>query len=229
VKIEQTEKGAIIKIPSQFSQGLCNSFLQLAGTELEKGTKNIIIDFSETTFIDSSAIGSLVSVAKDAKQKKCELFIQNLSSEIRELFIETGLDKIFNIVQNEKIQNAEIDIFTEAIDIKLEIKNEIVKDICIMHLSGIMSHPQGTRFFKQQFLLAMAKYKKILIDLEDLTFFDSLSVSVVLNMNTLLKETGGSLRLCNANYIVNDLFSTLNLHQIIPIYNTSTEALQDWI
>jgi hypothetical protein len=34
---------------------------------------------------------------------------------------------------------------------------------------------------------------------------------------------------CGANYTVNDPFNTLNLNQIIPIYNVVTNALQDWV
>jgi anti-anti-sigma factor len=92
-----------------------------------------------------------------------------------------------------------------------------------------MNHLQGSRYFKQQFLLAMVQYKRILLDLEELTFFDSLSVSVVLNMNKLIKETGGAMRMCGANYIVSELFTTLNISQIIPLYNVVTDALDDWL
>jgi anti-anti-sigma factor len=91
-----------------------------------------------------------------------------------------------------------------------------------------MNHPVGSRYFKQQCLLTMADFKKILVDFENLTFFDSLSVSVILNMNKLLKETGGSMRVCAANYIVNDLFTTLNIGQIIPLYDDIEQAKADW-
>jgi anti-anti-sigma regulatory factor len=47
-------------------------------------------------------------------------------------------------------------------------------------------------------------------------------------MHKLLKETGGSLRFCSANYIVADLFKTLNIDQIIPSYETLEGALAEW-
>ena len=78
------------------------------------------------------------------------------------------------------------------------------------------------------FLLALAGHKKILLDLEELTFFDSLSVSVLLSMNKLLKKTGGSLRVCGINYIIDDLFTALNIYQIIPCFKTAAEAQADW-
>jgi N-acetylglucosaminyldiphosphoundecaprenol N-acetyl-beta-D-mannosaminyltransferase len=229
VMVEKTGEGSIVRLPAQFVQAVSQSFLASLRKEIANGAIRIIVDFKETDIIDSSAIGALVSIAKDARTRGASMYIRNLNKEIRELFLDTGLDKIFNVETDGKVQSAEVDIFEKSVDIRLDIKTELVDNVCILHLAGVMNHPQGSRFFKQQFLLAMAQYKKILLDLEELTFFDSLSVSVVLNMNKLIKETGGSMRLCGANYIVNDLFNTLNINQIIPIYNVVTDALGDWV
>jgi anti-anti-sigma factor len=229
MQIDHSDEGVIISLPSQFYQASSGQFLSSIRREIESGMTRIIIDFKETTLIDSSAIGSLVSIAKESKTRAVTLFLRNLSGDVLELFIDTGLDKIFNIESEGNVQNAEVDIFEKGIDIRLALATEVVKDVCIFHMNGVMNHPQGSRYFKQQFLLAMAQYKKLLLDLEELTFFDSLSVSVVLNMNKLIKETGGAMRICGANYIVADLFNTLNISQIIPIFNVVTDALDDWV
>ncbi len=226
---EQINDDVVIHVPMQFYQAATVEFLASARKEIEKHTARIIIDFSDTTLIDSSAIGALVAIAKETKNAGVTLIIRHLGGEVWDLFVDTGLDKIFNIESDSGTHDAEIDLFEKGIDIRLSIKQEIVKDVCIFHLAGVMNHPYGSRFFKQEFLITMAHYKKILLNLEDLTFFDSLSVSVVLNMNKLLKETGGTMRICGANYIVADLFNTLNISQIIPIYNVVTDALDDWM
>ena len=227
--MEPAGDGVVIHLPMQFYQAATGDFLAAARKEIENKTTCIVIDFSKTTLIDSSAIGALVAVAKESKNASVRLVIRDLSGDVRELFIDTGLDKIFNVESDSGTQNAEIDLFEKGIDIRLGLKQEVVKDVCIFNLSGVMNHPYGSRFFKQEFLIAMANFKKMLLNLEDLTFFDSLSVSVVLNMNKLLKETGGAMRICGANYIVADLFNTLNISQIIPIYNVVTDALDDWM
>jgi anti-anti-sigma factor len=227
--IDRSDEGVIFRLPAQFYHTSSNTFLATVRREIESGTTRIIIDFKKTTLIDSSAIGALVSLVKESKTRGVTLFLRNLYGEVLELFIDTGLDKIFNIESEDGMQHAEVDIFEKGIDIRLAITTEVVKDICIFHMNGVMNHPQGSRYFKQQFLLAMVQYKRILLDLEELTFFDSLSVSVVLNMNKLIKETGGAMRMCGANYIVSELFTTLNISQIIPLYNVVTDALDDWL
>jgi anti-anti-sigma factor len=219
---------SVMMLPDKLTGKAVGVMLTTAKGELEKGVVHLVIDFSETVFVDSSGIGSLVSIAKDYKSRGKILSLRNLGEELRELFAETGLDMVFNIEKEGSLDNAKVDLFETGVDIKLEIRQDVEGDICLFHLSGVMNHPMGSRFFKQQFLLAMAHYKKLLLDFENLTFFDSLSVSVVLNMNKLLKETGGSLRLCAANYIVDDLFSTLNIGQIIPIFDDIATAKQNW-
>jgi anti-anti-sigma factor len=229
MKIEQSDEGVIVRLPAQFLLTMASNFLSSVRSEMESGKTRIFIVFKNTAMIDSSAIGALVAVAKESATRAATLFLRNIHGEIHDLFVDTGLDKIFNIESGGGMQNAEVDIFEQGIDIRLAVTEEVVNDVSIFHMNGVMNHPQGSRYFKQQFLLAMAQYKKILLDLEELTFFDSLSVSVVLNMNKLIKETGGAMKICSPNYIVADLFNTLNISQIIPIYNTVTEALDGWL
>lgn len=188
-----------------------------------------IFDFAETDLIDSSGIGFLVSLAKEFKFKNAQLIIKNLHKDIYQLFEDTGLDRVFSIEKDGDVKNADSNIFeTSGIDIRLEIKKESIGDIGIFLMSGVVHHPLGSSFFKQQLLLFLAEYKKILLDIEELTFFDSLSISAILNMNNLMKSTGGSMKICSPNYIIKDLFTTLNINLVIPVFDTREEALADW-
>jgi anti-sigma B factor antagonist len=228
MNIDKDGDTSVIRLTERFAGTTVRDTSMLIRGSLGGQLDNLVIDFAETKFIDSSGIGLLVSCAKDFKSRGSMFCLRNLSSGIKELFSETGLDMIFNIESQRGLDSAAVDIFEESVNIRLDIKKETVSDVCILHLTGVMNHPRGSRFFKQQFLLGMAYNKKILINLEGLTFFDSLSVSVMLNMNKLLKETGGSLRLCGANYIIEDLFTTLNINQIIPLYDDCNAALTEW-
>lgn len=223
------EKGVnILRFPKRCEEKFPKELMAFMKEEQNKDLEQLVIDLSDTDFIDSSTIGIMVRIEKDFKERKASLSLRNLKDNIVDLFSETSLDVLFNIETDEGVTEKVVDIFKDSTDIRLEITSEVKDDICILHMSGVMNHPEGSRYFKQQFLLTMAEYKKILLDYEELTFFDSLSVSVVLSMNKLLKETGGSLRFCSANYIVNDLFTTLNIDKIIPVYNTLESAFGGW-
>jgi anti-anti-sigma factor len=228
MQIEHDSEGTVVRLPDRFYRPASSSLLSMLKKEIKAGATRIAVDFRDTTLIDSTAIGALVAIAREAKTRGIKLYIRNMSGDIHALFMDSGLDRIFNIENEGRMQTAEVDIFESAADLPLTIKIEIINNVCVFHFTGVMNHLQGSRYFKQQFLLAMAQHKKILLNLEELTSFDSLSVSVVLNMNRLIKETGGSVRICNANYQVNDLFMTINLNKIIPVFNSSAEALLHW-
>jgi anti-anti-sigma factor len=186
-------------------------------------------DFKETDLIDSSGIGFLVTLAKEFKDKNAQLILKNLDKDIFQLFEDTGLDRIFSIEYNDVVKQADLDLFDDsAVDIRLIVKKESIGDVGLFMMSGVLNHPLGSGLFKQQLLLFLAQHKNILLDFEDLTFFDSLSISAVLNMNNLLKSTGGSLKICSPNFIVKDLLTTLSIDLIIPVFSQREEALADW-
>lgn len=218
----------VIYLPARCEGKFGKDLHELLKEEQNRDLPKLVIDFKDTTFIDSRMVGILVTINRDFTSRQATLSLKNINKDLTELFSDTGLDMLFNIETVHGVTEASIDIFQSSVDIRLEIETEIVNDVSIFHMKGVMNHPVGSRYFKQQFLLAMAENKKFLLDFENLTFFDSLSVSVVLSMYKLLKETGGALRFCRANYIVEDLFTTLSIDQIIPIFDTVEGALAGW-
>ncbi len=67
--------------------------LFLVLTPLEK----IYLDFLQTQFIDSSAIGALVHNLKASKQKEIELILINVQPPVMAVLSLTGLDAVFQI------------------------------------------------------------------------------------------------------------------------------------
>ncbi|MGD9200007.1 MAG: STAS domain-containing protein [Chitinispirillia bacterium] len=220
---------SVIHMPEHCRGNFGKKLYNLIIQENIKELHSIVFDFTDTKTLDSSMIGTLVSIDKEIKKQNGILTLKNLNDEITELFADTGMDILFNVESSTGLTEAVVDIFKPSVDIRLEIEIEVINDVCIFHLGGIMNHPMGSRYFKQKVLLAMAEHKNILLDFENLTFFDSLSISVVLSMNKLLEETGGQLKFCNTNYIVKDLFTTLNIDHIIPMFDTIDNAMATWI
>jgi anti-anti-sigma factor len=221
---------ALVTLPGQFAGFEVKTIMTESLDLVHKGTvTHFIFDFSSCEMIDSSGIGLLVSLTKELKSVNGDLVLRNPGRDILQMFSDTGLDRIFSIEKNGGVRQADVDLFERSVDIKLNITKDFKADKCIFRLSGVMNHPLGSSYFKQQFLLSLTDHKKILLDMEDLTFFDSLSLGAVLNMNILLKNTGGALRICGANYIVADLFKTLCIDQIVPIFENQEQALDGWL
>ena len=63
----------------------------------DSGSTRILIDLTETTFMDSAALGVLIGAAKRLRALDGELAIVNSDETIGKTFEITGLDQIFTV------------------------------------------------------------------------------------------------------------------------------------
>jgi len=90
---------AIIQVPVRLSVLEAVAFKNTC-EDVTKATvppKQIIIDFHQTTFLDSSGLGALVSNFKIAQEKGIELILRNVTPGVMAVLDLTGLDKVFTI------------------------------------------------------------------------------------------------------------------------------------
>ena len=62
-----------------------------------KGAKSVIVDFSNTTFIDSTTLGVLVGGVKRLRTNEGQLSLVCSDRNITKIFEITGLDRVFTI------------------------------------------------------------------------------------------------------------------------------------
>jgi anti-sigma B factor antagonist len=67
---------------------------------IAQGAKQVIVDFSETTFIDSTALGVLVGGLKRLRMNDGQLSLVCSDRNITKVFAITGLDRVFRIYPN---------------------------------------------------------------------------------------------------------------------------------
>jgi anti-sigma B factor antagonist len=68
---------------------------------IDAGSNQLVIDFQEVAFLDSSGLGALVGVLKKIGNRG-EVIICGLSSEVEQMFRICRMDRVFNIYANEK-------------------------------------------------------------------------------------------------------------------------------
>jgi anti-sigma B factor antagonist len=64
---------------------------------IAKGAKGVIVDFSDTTFIDSTTLGVLVGGVKRLRAQDGQLSLVCSDRNITKIFEITGLDRVFTI------------------------------------------------------------------------------------------------------------------------------------
>ncbi len=84
----------------------CNRLTLACSEELKEQVKPILatngtevtINLSGVKFIDSSGVGSLIALAKQAKISGSKFNITNLEAGVKELFTMLRLDTVFNLI-----------------------------------------------------------------------------------------------------------------------------------
>ena len=75
---------------------------------LAGGARKFVVDFSDSTYIDSSGLGVLVSLSKKIREADGALRLAGLNEDLRTLFELTKLDTLFTIVDDRAVALADI-------------------------------------------------------------------------------------------------------------------------
>ena len=90
----------VIDIEGQLIVGNRQELKQKILDELGTGERKFVVNFSDTSYIDSSGLGVLVSLSKKIREQEGVLRLANLNEDLRTLFELTKLDTLFEIVDS---------------------------------------------------------------------------------------------------------------------------------
>jgi anti-sigma B factor antagonist len=71
---------------------------QKLGEAIEAGRRQIVVDLTQTSFLDSTALGVLIGAVKRLRSDSGRLVLVNVDANIAKTFEITGLDQIFTIL-----------------------------------------------------------------------------------------------------------------------------------
>jgi anti-sigma B factor antagonist len=89
----------VVKVEGQLIVGNRQELKDLVTAALDHGDRRILIDFSQTGYIDSSGLGALVSISKRVREAGGDLRLSGLNEDLRSLFELTKLDTLFAIAE----------------------------------------------------------------------------------------------------------------------------------
>jgi anti-sigma B factor antagonist len=78
------------------------------------GSRNVIVDFTKTTFIDSTTLGVLVGGVKRLRTNEGQLSLVCADRNITKIFEITGLDRVFPIYATRGEAVAQLDVGTPS-------------------------------------------------------------------------------------------------------------------
>ena len=96
--VRKDPKGVVvIGVDGQLIVGNRHELKQKVVDAIEVGERKVLIDFTNTGYIDSSGLGALVSLSKKLRDAGGELRLAGLNEDLRTLFELTKLDTLFAI------------------------------------------------------------------------------------------------------------------------------------
>lgn len=90
--------GHVIAVQGEIDLFTAPELKQKLTDAIEGGTTRIVVDLTDTTFLDSTALGVLIGAVKRLRSRDGALVIVNVDQNIAKTFEITGLDQIFTIV-----------------------------------------------------------------------------------------------------------------------------------
>ena len=98
VKTEKLSDGQyVISLSGEVDLYTAPEFKQQLLEVIGQGGKEVIVDFSNTTFIDSTTLGVLVGGVKRLRTNEGQLSLVCSDRNITKIFEITGLDRVFTI------------------------------------------------------------------------------------------------------------------------------------
>jgi anti-sigma B factor antagonist len=98
IKTEQLGDDAyVISLAGEVDLYTAPEFKQQLLQVIGQGGKEVIVDFSDTTFIDSTTLGVLVGGVKRLRTNEGQLSLVCSDRNITKIFEITGLDRVFTI------------------------------------------------------------------------------------------------------------------------------------
>ena len=98
VKTEKVDESTyVIALAGEVDLYTAPEFKQQLLDVIGEGGKDVVVDFSDTTFIDSTTLGVLVGGVKRLRAQEGRLSLVCSDRNIRKIFEITGLDRVFTI------------------------------------------------------------------------------------------------------------------------------------
>jgi anti-sigma B factor antagonist len=98
IKTEELgDGGYVISLAGEVDLYTAPEFKQQLLEVINQGARNVVVDFSDTTFIDSTTLGVLVGGVKRLRTNDGQLSLVCSDRNITKIFEITGLDRVFTI------------------------------------------------------------------------------------------------------------------------------------
>jgi len=99
MKVETPDvKLTVLRLNGEFeNMAVINAKDELFGHLNKAKTSNFMLDFGEISYIDSAGVGTLLEMAKTAKDKGVQFGLVNVQDPVKKVLLITKIDKVLKL------------------------------------------------------------------------------------------------------------------------------------
>jgi anti-anti-sigma factor len=106
----------------------------------------------------------------------------------------------------------------------MEIYEEIKNEICLLRLKGRLDANSVKSIKRHIEFLAKQRVIKIIMDMEQISFMDSLGLGSLVYCLRHVKQSGGDIKLASLQEQVRRLFEITNIYRMFQIFDDAETA-----
>lgn len=138
---EIRDNAAILTLKGEFDSFVCNPFVEEIRSILKNNIKFLIVDLRLVLFINSTAIGTLVKLHKEAKKAHGRMVLCRPSNFVNDVLDSLGLKEVFTIAEDPEAALAALGADSDGMDMGGD--NSVIltlpegKDKCVGKISAL--------------------------------------------------------------------------------------------
>src|ERR1022692_3033869 len=111
----------------------------------------------------------------------------------------------------------------------IDLKTRQVEEVSVVDVAGKITLGDGTSALRNLLQeLVAAGHKKILLNLQDVTYIDSAGIGELVSGYTSLTNQGGTLKLLGLTNRVKDLLQITKLYTVFDVHETESHAVRSF-
>ncbi len=96
-KISDQDGITLVEVDGELTVGNRERFKQVVLERVEASDRKFLMDFGESSYIDSTGLGALVSLSRKIREAGGQMRLTGLNEDLRTLFELTKLDTVFDL------------------------------------------------------------------------------------------------------------------------------------
>lgn len=107
-KISNADDVTLVEVDGELTVGNREQFKKVVLDRVASGERKFLVDFEESSYIDSTGLGALVSLSRKIREVGGRLLLVGLNEDLRTLFELTKLDSVFEIADSRAMAMADL-------------------------------------------------------------------------------------------------------------------------